>query len=230
MNREHQALVFTLLKGLIFTTISIIVQTKFLSLNAKLSHCLRELFAFKRVWFAWSKSKIVSVVQSIPPTSLSSPKEISIIYYYWKSSYLLSQMSFACCHLSVWLTSSKVRSVTWIFSRKLLIHSVCFIFFINYNSYMVGPRKALSWKVSTAIRAALTLLRLTVKICQFLRPTATLLAVLRLTVNFINTLTPHQICNFPYCQPYSSYNISSENFALDQLIITKLIFFLYSHH
>ena len=34
-----------------------------------------------------------------------------------------------------------------------------------------------------------------------------------------------QICNSPYCQPYNSYNVSSENLVLDQLIIPKLIFF-----
>ena len=33
------------------------------------------------------------------------------------------------------------------------------------------------------------------------------------------------MCNSPYCQPYNSYNISSQNFVLDQLIIPKLILF-----
>ena len=37
---------------------------------------------------------------------------------------------------------------------------------------------------------------------------------------------PDQICNSPYCQPSNSYNVSSENLVLDQLIIPKLIFFL----
>ena len=32
------------------------------------------------------------------------------------------------------------------------------------------------------------------------------------------------MCNSPYCQPYNSYNVSSENLVLDQLI-PKLIFF-----
>ena len=36
---------------------------------------------------------------------------------------------------------------------------------------------------------------------------------------------PDQICNSPYCQPYNSYNVSSEILVLDQLIIPKLIFF-----
>ena len=36
---------------------------------------------------------------------------------------------------------------------------------------------------------------------------------------------PDQICNSPYSQPYNSYNISSENLVLDQLIISKFIFF-----
>ena len=36
---------------------------------------------------------------------------------------------------------------------------------------------------------------------------------------------PDQICNSPYCQQYNSYNVKSENLVLDQLIITKLIFF-----
>ena len=36
---------------------------------------------------------------------------------------------------------------------------------------------------------------------------------------------PDQICNSPYCQPYNSYNVSSENLVLDQIIIPKLIFF-----
>ena len=29
----------------------------------------------------------------------------------------------------------------------------------------------------------------------------------------------------PYCQPYNSFDVSSENLVLDQLIIPKLIFF-----
>ena len=33
-----------------------------------------------------------------------------------------------------------------------------------------------------------------------------------------------QICNSSYCQPYDSYNVSSENLVLDQLIILNLIF------
>ena len=36
---------------------------------------------------------------------------------------------------------------------------------------------------------------------------------------------PDQICNSPYCQPYNSYDVRSENLVLDQLIIPKLIFF-----
>ena len=40
-----------------------------------------------------------------------------------------------------------------------------------------------------------------------------------------STFVPHQICNSPYCQPYNSYNVSSKNLVLDQLIIPKLIFF-----
>ena len=34
-----------------------------------------------------------------------------------------------------------------------------------------------------------------------------------------------QICNSPYCKTYNSYNVSSRNFVLDQLIICRLIFF-----
>ena len=49
------------------------------------------------------------------------------IDYYWKSSHLLSLMSFACCHISVaGLTSSKVIPVMLLFSSKLPIHSVRF--------------------------------------------------------------------------------------------------------
>ena len=33
-----------------------------------------------------------------------------------------------------------------------------------------------------------------------------------------------QICNSPHGQPYNSYNVSSENLVLDQLIIHILIF------
>ena len=36
---------------------------------------------------------------------------------------------------------------------------------------------------------------------------------------------PDQICDSSYFQPYNSYNVSSENLVLDQLIIPKLIFF-----
>ena len=41
-----------------------------------------------------------------------------------------------------------------------------------------------------------------------------------------NPLTPDQICNSPFCQPYISYHVSSENLVMNQLIIPKLIFFL----
>ena len=33
------------------------------------------------------------------------------------------------------------------------------------------------------------------------------------------------MCNSPNCQPYNSYNVSSQNFVLDQLIIPKLTLF-----
>ena len=33
------------------------------------------------------------------------------------------------------------------------------------------------------------------------------------------------IHNSPYCRPYNSYDVSSENLVLDQLIIPKLLFF-----
>ena len=39
-------------------------------------------------------------------------------------------------------------------------------------------------------------------------------------------MTKDQICNSPYCQPYNSYNVNSENLVLDQLIIPKLIFLI----
>ena len=45
------------------------------------------------------------------------------------------------------------------------------------------------------------------------------------TKNGLTLQLPAQICNSPYCQPYNSCNVSSENLVLDQLIIPKLIFF-----
>ena len=39
-------------------------------------------------------------------------------------------------------------------------------------------------------------------------------------------LLSDEICVSSHCQPYNSYNVSSENSVLDQLIILKLIFFL----
>ena len=41
---------------------------------------------------------------------------------------------------------------------------------------------------------------------------------------------PDQVCNSPYCQSYSFYNVGSKNLGFNQLIIPKLIFFLYSYH
>ena len=38
-------------------------------------------------------------------------------------------------------------------------------------------------------------------------------------------LFPDQICNSPYCQPYNSYDVSSENLVLDRQIIPKLKYF-----
>ena len=43
--------------------------------------------------------------------------------------------------------------------------------------------------------------------------------------NILTLKLSDQICNSPHCQPYNSYNVSSENLVLDQLIIPKLIFF-----
>ena len=40
------------------------------------------------------------------------------------------------------------------------------------------------------------------------------------------TLSPQDlISNYPLCLPYNSFNFSSENLALDQLIISKQLFF-----
>ena len=36
---------------------------------------------------------------------------------------------------------------------------------------------------------------------------------------------PDQSCDSSSCQPYNSYNVSSENLVLDQLIIPNMIFF-----
>ena len=45
-------------------------------------------------------------------------------------------------------------------------------------------------------------------------------------VRLLLTLSlPDQVCNSPYCQPYNSYDVISENLVLDQLIIPNLIFF-----
>ena len=77
----------------------------------------------------------VSVIQFISPTPLPLPKKyvelISItVDNYWKSSFLLTLMSFACCHISVnGFTPSKVRPVMWLFLSKLLIHSSFFLIF-----------------------------------------------------------------------------------------------------
>ena len=54
------------------------------------------------------------------------------------------------------------------------------------------------------------------QVCDMLRVTGLVLLTLQL---------PGQFCNSPYCQPYNSYNLSSEYLVLDQLIIPKLIFF-----
>ena len=48
---------------------------------------------------------------------------------------------------------------------------------------------------------------------------------LQSTLITVNPLTPDQICNSPYCQPYNSYNVSSENLVFNQLIIPKLTYF-----
>ena len=53
---------------------------------------------------------------------------------------------------------------------------------------------------------------------------------LSIKFNFVfhaNPYTPDQIYNSPHCQPHNSYNVSSENLVLDQLITHKLIFFFF---
>ena len=44
---------------------------------------------------------------------------------------------------------------------------------------------------------------------------------------FLTLQLPNQILNSPYCQSYNCYNVGSENWVLDQLIIPKLIFFFF---
>ena len=51
------------------------------------------------------------------------------------------------------------------------------------------------------------------------------LSVRSLACKFLTLKLSDQICDSPYCQPYSSYSVSSENVVLDQLILPKLIFF-----
>ena len=51
------------------------------------------------------------------------------------------------------------------------------------------------------------------------------LSVRSLACKFLTLKLSDQICDSPYCQPYSSYSVSSENVELDQLILPKLIFF-----
>ena len=42
---------------------------------------------------------------------------------------------------------------------------------------------------------------------------------------------PDQICNSPYCRPYNSYNVSSENLVLDQPNYPQIdIFFILITH
>ena len=45
----------------------------------------------------------------------------------------------------------------------------------------------------------------------------------------LTNLLPDQICNSPQCQQYNTYNVSSDNLLLDQLIIPKLIFILMTY-
>ena len=44
-------------------------------------------------------------------------------------------------------------------------------------------------------------------------------------MKFLTLSLPDQICLSSYCQPCNSYNISSENLALGQLIIFKFLYF-----
>ena len=43
-----------------------------------------------------------------------------------------------------------------------------------------------------------------------------------------NPLLPDQICISSSSQPYNSYNVSSENLLLDQLILANLIVFFFN--
>ena len=45
----------------------------------------------------------------------------------------------------------------------------------------------------------------------------------------LTNLLPDQVCNYPQCQQYNTYNVSSDNLLLDQLIIPKLIFILMTY-
>ena len=52
------------------------------------------------------------------------------------------------------------------------------------------------------------------------------LAMFSNIASLLSFQTLDQICDSPHCQPYNSYNFSSENLVWDKLIIPKFIFFL----
>ena len=56
---------------------------------------------------------------------------------------------------------------------------------------------------------------------------AVTIAAEKTTFQYLTLSLPDKICNSPYHQSYNSYNFSSENLILDQLIIPKLIFFFF---
>ena len=56
---------------------------------------------------------------------------------------------------------------------------------------------------------------------------AVTIAAQKTTFQYLTLSLPDKICNSPYHQSYNSYNFSSENLILDQLIIPKLIFFFF---
>ena len=48
-----------------------------------------------------------------------------------------------------------------------------------------------------------------------------------LTAIWLTLKLPVQIRHSPYCQPYNSYDVSSESLVLDQLIIIPKLIFLF---
>ena len=123
--------------------------------------------------------------------------------------------------------------ILWTWNDKCSIHCRCFVdwmFFTN-QTYYIESNVKYHWPVIVQLKSPKKIMWNAMKKVllihciwwmdlKHLNPKhTTVKPVLNSTVFTLSLPRLHLFSNSPYCLPYNSYNVSSENLILDQLVI-----------